>query len=58
MTSAATTKPESAPLLSAVGMYHFPSKIPTALSRIRADLEPLTRWEVAALSHPCSRRAL
>ena len=32
MTSAATTKPESAPLLSAVGMYHFPSKIPSALS--------------------------
>lgn len=32
MTSAATTKPESAPLLSAVEMYHFPSKIPSALS--------------------------
>lgn len=32
MTSAATTKPESAPLLSAMGMYHFPSKIPSALS--------------------------
>lgn len=47
MTSAATTKPESAPLLSAVGMYHFPCEMPTALSWVPADWEPLAQWEAA-----------